>query len=220
LETRRDKLVKLQELMDLEDGTLYTDTFEYENSLYEKAIKLKSLAARIGRCKLCPGLNVKRFTESAPGWGNPCSPILFVGQSLHEPGVCSGLPFIKGCGYCIDAALRLSGLLRKDVFLTNVVHCHPEKNRTSTAKEKKNCRKYLIQELQIIKPKLIVAMGNDAKEAITDILRTTFVGDFPKVLVDAKILRVKHPAAFMYGSPEERQDWIVKLSLEMDKCLT
>lgn len=211
MNTRKDKLVALKAFADLETGKLHTDLFTYENDLYRKAVQMKSLAAKIRRCKKCPGLNVKRFTENCPGWGNLNADIFFVGQSLHEPGVSSDIPFILGCGYSIDAALRLSGLLRKDVFMSNVVHCHPEKNRGSTAEEKEDCLDFLDKELWIVCPRLVVALGNDAKEAV-DSLRETF----PK---SVKVLKIKHPASFMYSAPEERIDWIVKLSLEMDKVL-
>jgi len=211
--SRKDKLVALKQFADLETGKIYIDQFDYERTLYEKAIKMKSLAAKIKKCKKCPGLNVKRFTENCPGWGNLNSLIFFIGQSLHEPGVSSGIPFTLGSGYCIDAALRLSGLLRKDVFMSNVVHCHPERNRASMTEEKKNCFKFLWNEIQIVQPSLVVALGNDAKETVNDLLMSYSYNPPPKVI------RIKHPASFAYSAPEERIDWIVKLSLEMDKCL-
>lgn len=123
----------------------------------------------------------------------------------------SDLPFILASGYCIDAALRLSGLLRKDVFLSNVVHCHPAGNRGSLDEERKKCLPFLVEELRIVKPKLVVALGNDAKQALDD-METMFLIDY-----NIKFLKVKHPASFMYGSPEQRIDWIVKLSLEIDR---
>lgn len=211
MNSRKDKLVALKEFVDLETGKVDREAFVYENTLYEKSVKMKSLAGRISRCKKCPGLNIKRFTESTPGWGNVNSPIFFIGQSLHEPGVSSGIPFVLGCGYCIDAALRLSGLLRKDIFMTNVVHCHPEKNRSSTVEEKNSCLEYLAKEIEIVKPRMIIALGNDAKEAIAEftILKKE----------DRKVIKIKHPASFMYSTPEERIDWIVKLSLEIDKVV-
>lgn len=218
MSSRRDKLVALREFVDLETGKVLTDSFTYENTLYKKAVKMKTLAAKIRRCRKCPGLNVKRFTEACPGWGNLNSSIFFVGQSLHKPGVSSGLPFILGSGYCIDAALRLSGLLRKDVFFSNVVHCHPEGNRTSTQQEKDNCLGFLIEELEIVQPRMIVALGNDAKSFVNN-----FIIGYRKLITEAedtvKVLKIKHPASFMYSAPEERIDWIVKLSLEMDRCL-
>ena len=209
--TRAEKLVALQTFMNLETGQLDEAAFPLENALYAKSILKKSLDRRIRTCKLCPGLNIKKFTESAAGYGDLNAGIFFIGQSLHSPGVTSGVPFIKGSGYCLDAALHLSGLTRKDVFVSNTIHCHPENNRASELSEKKNCEWYLWQEVFIVQPKLIVALGNDAHWA---------VGRLPSLhIANTKVIKVRHPASFAYGAPEERAGWIIKLSLALDKVL-
>ncbi len=211
--SKRDKLVHLKSFCNLETGELDYSYFEYENTLYTKAVRMKALAARITKCKRCEGLNIKRFTESTPGWGNLNASIFFVGQSLHEPGVSSGLPFIKGSGYSIDAALRLSGLLRKDVFFSNVIHCHPPSNRETTPEEKNNCLPFLAKELAIVEPTLLIALGNDAKQMIQRMHNE----GIPTCA--SKFIAMKHPATFMYSAPELRVGWIIKLSMEIDKCL-
>jgi len=206
--TRKDKLVLLQKYLNLESGEVDKEAFSWENDLYEKAIRKKSLDRRIRGCSLCEGLNIKRLTEGCPGWGDLNAKVFFIGQSLHKPGIVSDLPFILGSGYILDAALRLSGLLRRDVFITNAIHCHPAGNRGSLEDEKKNCLRFLHEELDIVWPELVVALGNDAKWAVERLSRE---------LSDFKVIKVKHPASFMYGAPEQRKDWILKLSLEIDK---
>ena len=209
--TRAEKLVALREFADLQTGELNTDAFVYENLLYDRSVALRRLNRKIARCDLCDGLNVKRFTDSAPAWGDPCSPFFFIGQSLHKPGILSGLPFIKGSGYLLDAALRLSGLQRKDVFITNVVHCHPPGNRASEQDEKLNCLAFLKEEITIVQPELIVALGNDAKWAVEALAALGFTTGANRCLC------VKHPASFMYAAPERRIEWVLKLSKEIDK---
>lgn len=211
MKTRKDKLIHLEDFLNLETGEIDKDKFEYENTLYEKSVQMKSLNSKIRRCSLCEGMNIKRYTECVPGWGDLNSPVFFIGQSLHKPGVVSDLPFILGCGYILDAALRLSGLLRKDVFISNVLHGHPVSNRASMEEEKKNCLFYLERELEIVRPKLLVALGNDAKWAVEEMAMSGLSTGVNKVYC------IKHPASFMYGSPELRIDWIIKLSLEIDK---
>lgn len=206
MSSRSEKLVALREFANLETGQLNESAFVYENDLFDKACKMKSLNRRIKACELCDGLNVKRYTDNTVGWGDLNARVFFIGQSLHKLGIQSDLPFIKGSGYLLDAALRLSGLLRKDVFISNVVHCHPPGNRASTDAEKKNCITFLRAELKIIKPKLIVALGNDAHWAVN--------------LMGRKALRIKHPASFMYSAPESRIEWVLKLSKEIDKVYT
>lgn len=211
--TRKDKFVALKEFANLETGRLDVSKLDYEYTLYKKSVRYKPLCSKIRKCTRCPGMNLKKITESACGWGNVCSPVFFIGQSLHEPGVESGIPFITGSGNCLDVALRLSGLTRRDVFITNVVHCHPPENRASMFQEKSNCFRFLVDELRIVQPRLIVAMGNDAKEAVHKVREMELFEQ------KVKYYNVKHPASFMYSSPEDRPEWVVKLSLEIDKCL-
>lgn len=206
-ESRADKLVKLAEFMDLENGQLDESQFQNEAMLLDKGTQMKVLASKIRKCTKCPGMNVKRLTECTPGWGNLNAQVMFVGQSLHMPGMVSAVPFVGGSGLLIIAALRLSNLNRQDCFWTNAVHCHPENNRTSTEKEKKNCLPFLKKELEIVKPKLVVALGNDAKEGIDEM----------RVLEKWKVLKLKHPAAILRnGVPEQVSDWVVKLSMAID----
>jgi len=209
MSTRPEKLTSLRDFVNLETGEVYQDKFIWENNLYEKALRKKSLDKSISECSKCPQMNIPRYSGSCPGWGNLNSPCFFIGQSLHQPGMMSGLPFILGCGYMLDAALRLSGMKRHEVFLSNVVHCHPPRNRPSTMKEKKNCLSFLKQELNIVQPKMVVALGNDAVWA------TMRLG--MKSSKNQRIIKVKHPASFMYSAPEQRIEWIIKLSTEIDK---
>ena len=211
MKTRKDKLVILEDFLDLETGEIDKASFEYENTLYDKAVQMKSLNNKIRKCSLCPGMNIKRYTECCPGWGNLNSKVFFIGQSLHTPGIMSDIPFILGCGYVLDASLRLSGLLRKDVFISNTVHGHPPGNRASTDEEKTNCLRHLMTEIEIVKPELLVALGNDAQWTIKEMAMTGFCTGVNKVYC------IKHPASFMYASSELRIDWIIKLSLEIDK---
>lgn len=206
---RSNKLSQLSEFCSLETGKMADDWAVEEDLLYEKALSYKPLCKMIRKCQRCPGLNITRITEACPGWGNLNARVMFIGQSLHDLGVVTDLPFIKGSGYMIDAALHLSGLRRWNCFFTNVLHCHPEGNRPSTPKERKNCLPFLIKEVDIVQPKMIVALGNDAKESLKHL----------RVDKKMKIKCMVHPASLIYSAPEKRPDWIVKLSLEIDKCL-
>ena len=200
---RKDKLIALRKMVNLETGEICEESFGYENALYNKGCAMKSLNAQIKKCQLCEGMNIPRLTENCPGWGDLNAKVFFIGQSLHKYGIHSDLPFILGSGYLLDAALRLSGLLRKDVFISNVVHCHPPKNRASTTEEKENCLSFLEREIDIVEPELIVALGNDAHWAV--------------IQFGIKALCIKHPASFLHSAPEDSIDWILKLSKEIDK---
>ena len=208
-EGRAKKLVRLSAYMNLETGTLYDEeNFQDEFTLMDKGTQMKVIASRIRACKKCPGLNKKRLTEAIPGAGNLNADIFFLGQSLHGPGMVSEIPFVGGSGLLIIAALKLSRLERHDCYWTNIVHCHPENNRPSTEREKKNCLVYVQKELDIVKPKLLVLLGRDAKEAAIEVPEGT------------KVHKVKHPSAILRdGVPESISDFVVKLSLAIDGAI-
>jgi len=123
----------------------------------------------------------------------------------------SQIPFILGSGLMIDAALRLSGIKRGDCFWTNVVHCHPERNRTSTDEEKENCWGYLAEEIGIVQSRIVVALGKAAEQGVKRYMSEREYG--------WKYLKYSHPASLIYSAPEARPNWIVKMSLDIDKIL-
>lgn len=123
---------------------------------------LARLASLIRSCRSCPGMNVPGLTESSPAYGDPSSPIVFVGQSLCHACMASQIPFTGGSGRLLDAALEKAGVTKQLVFTTNVVHCHPPRNRPSHPHEIANCSPFLAAELAFVEPKLVVGLGRDA----------------------------------------------------------
>ena len=208
---RSEKLTRLSEFVDLETGDFKSDVFDELELLYTKGRRFHKLAQVIRKCHECPGMNVCRVTEACPGWGNLNADVMIVGQSLHEPGMYSQVPFILGSGLLVDAALSLSGINRQDCFWTNAVLCHPERNRASTEEEKRNCLGYLFTILDIVKPKVVVALGKDAKESVDRCVE--------EIGCEWKYLRYVHPASLIYSAPEAKPNWIVKMSLDLDKIL-
>jgi len=208
---RSDKLEHLSKFCNLETGELDMNEFADLELLYQKGRRFHKLSQRISRCHLCERMNIGRVTEACSGWGNLNADVMFVGQSLHEPGMYSQIPFILGSGLMIDAALRLSGIDRHDCFWTNVVLCHPERNRASTDEEKENCWSYLAEEIDIVQPRVVVALGRDAEQGVKKYMETREYG--------FKYLKYQHPASLIYSSPEARPNWVVKLSLDLDKIL-
>lgn len=135
------------------------------------------LADRIRTCTKCAGMNVKGKTQAAPGWGNLGSPVVIVGQSLCGPCMAAQEPFVGGSGDLLEAAFDLADVRKRDLYITNVVHCHPEGNVKSLREWKTNCTPYLGEELRLVRPKLIVGLGGDAKVAVR-----SFYPDGPELL--------------------------------------
>src|SRR5688500_13022092 len=99
------------------------------------AMAARQIATEVRQCTKCPGLNLSGVTEAAPAFGNPESPIVFVGQSLCRPCMRTQVPFTGGSGRFLDVAFAAAGVQKSDVFITNVVHCHPPDNRPSRSEE-------------------------------------------------------------------------------------
>ncbi len=175
-----------------------------------------ALAAAVAACRRCPGLNVEGVTGSAPGYGCETSPVMVVGQSLCK--LCMEYPpepFRGGSEWLITRALAAAGLVKSDVFVTNVVHCHPPDDRASEQHEKDNCRRFLRRELALVRPSLIVALGDDAHTATRDECRRALVIEWrryapPPLLTNDSpvVLGLPHPSHVKFWPASEREQWI------------
>lgn len=179
------------------------------------------LAARIKACHKCDGMNIPGETQSSPGYGSLQSPVVVVGQSLCGPCMAKQEPFYGGSGRFLKEALRRARRTKNQIYTTNVVHCHPPGNRPSVPQEIEKCKPYLRQELAIVRPRLIVGFGDDAK----DVLQTMFSGtpplEWPLLTVRGlppaisgrpALLFPAHPGSFRWipaeDRPEVEDEWV------------
>ena len=209
MKSRKQKLVKLSKLYNLETGKRNKDAFHAVDLLFEKAVKKKALDLEIVNCDKCEGLNIRCMTEAAIGCGNLNATIMLVGQSLCTQCMNTGMPFTRGSGYLIDSSLSLADLSRKDVFITNLVHCHPLHNRASEDHEIRNCAEYLLREIRIVRPELVITLGADARESFARLTRNK--------KLKYKVHNVKHPAYFLHAGFEGAVEWMISLATIMEK---
>ena len=158
-----------------------------------------ALAKAIKECHRCEGLNIEGETEAAPGFGNLSAKIMVVGQSLCSRCMETQVPFSGGSGRLLDLALEQSNLRKTDIFVTNVVHCHTKGNRKSFPHEIANCRGYLMKEIEMVKPRAIIALGKDAV--------SSFLG--PEAWPSEVGKRVVQPSYVVY--PNYHPSYIMKL---------
>jgi len=136
-----------------------------------------------------------------PGEG-PTSPgtFVFVGEAPGREENEQGRPFVGGAGRVLNWLLQQAGLPRREVYITNVVKCRPPNNRVPTMEEIGNCLPYLIEELQTIHPKTIVALGETAALVLTHrdmAWRGNLVDCVLPNLEHLKVLVSYHPAYVM-----------------------
>ncbi len=178
----------------------------------DRELKFGRLNKRIKECHRCKDLNKKGVTENAPGYGNVKSGVVIIGQSLCTQCMETQIPFTGGSGRILDEVFKEAGIKKKDIFITNLVHCHPPNNRPSTKEEIKKCMHYLLLEIDLIRPKLIITLGTDARNAITHMTvpwRELGMTSIKGWLYN--VYSVYHPA-YYYRSGTDTKEYIIDLA--------
>src|SRR3989338_385483 len=151
----------------------------------------------------------KTATQAVPGVGNPDADIIFIGEAPGRSEDKLGIPFVGAAGKFLDEMLELINLKRSEIYITNIVKYRPPNNRDPLPEEKSSCREWLLGELKIISPKLIIFLGRHAMNNFFPDLQIS--GAHGKLLIKKfKNMPTKyffplyHPAAALYdGSMRE-----------------
>jgi uracil-DNA glycosylase len=126
--------------------------------------KLAEIARTVARCTRC-GLHPLR-KKVVPGQGNPNARIVFVGEAPGESEDEQGLAFVGKAGKLLTNIIEAMGLSRDDVYICNILKCRPPGNRDPQSEEIVACIDYLYQQLDIIQPEIIVALGAHAARTL------------------------------------------------------
>lgn len=127
---------------------------------------LESIAATVQACRRCP--LYATATQGVPGEGNPHAELVVVGEA---PGVnedASGRPFVGQAGQLLTRILAAINLAREDVFICNVLKHRPPGNRNPQPDEIVACSPYLVRQLELVRPKVILALGAFAAQTLLD----------------------------------------------------
>ena len=143
-----------------------------ESSQGDKAARWAELRDRVIVCEKCPHLARSR-TQVVFGVGNIDAELMFVGEAPGEDEDLQGEPFVGKAGQLLTKIIETMGFKRSDVYIGNVLKCRPDMpegasgNRKPKPAEMQTCLPYLIEQIEIIKPKLLVALGATAMEGLT-----------------------------------------------------
>ncbi|MBR9689981.1 MAG: uracil-DNA glycosylase [Candidatus Altiarchaeota archaeon] len=158
----------------------------------------------IRSCDKCP-LSKER-TQAVPGDGNPKSRVVFIGEAPGFWEDKEGIPFVGRGGKLLTKKLESIGILRKDVFITNIAKCRPPDNRRPTKEEVALCTPYLNAQLETLAPEIIVPLGATSGEFIFKKYGLTWTGMLKEngvekrintIFGEVKIIPVIHPAAVL-----------------------
>jgi len=140
-------------------------------STANKADALAIVNERVSACVKCPNLANSR-TQTVFGVGNSDADLMFVGEAPGADEDSQGEPFVGRAGQLLTKIIRAMGFAREEVYIANVLKCRPDTpessygNRPPTPLEMQTCRPYLIEQIDIIRPKVIVALGAVAVEGL------------------------------------------------------
>jgi DNA polymerase len=171
----------------------------------DAAVRLKTLAEEVSGCTRCVLHRERKQTVFARGNGS--SGVCFIGEGPGADEDEQGLPFVGKAGQLLDRMIQAMGFDREEVYVCNIVKCRPPKNRKPEADEMAACRPYIVEQIALIQPKVIVCMGATAVEGLLGIgggitrMRGTWR------LYDGRIavMPTFHPA-YLLRTPEAKRD--------------
>jgi uracil-DNA glycosylase len=172
----------------------------------EKAGALEKLVKKIGDCKRC-GLCDGR-TNLVFGTGSPNADLMFIGEGPGRDEDAQGLPFVGRSGKLLTDIIKAMGLTRDDVYIANIVKCRPPKNRNPQPDEVKTCIPFLINQAEIIAPKVIVCLGSVATQNLlgTEEKISKMRGKFTE-WSDIPVMPTYHPAFLLRNSNMKKPVW-------------
>ena len=164
--------------------------------------KLTALHNKILQDTVCPEL-AAQATQLVMGDGNPDADIVLIGEAPGKKEDEQGVPFVGAAGKFLNEMLASAGMNREDVYITNIVKYRPPNNRDPSPEEKKAFWPYLLKQLQIIEPKIVVTLGRHSMEYFLPGQYISKIHGQPKriQLGDHEIVIVPlyHPAAALYN---------------------
>ena len=166
-----------------------------------------ALAARVKSCTKCSELALCR-KNVVFGVGDIHAELMFVGEAPGADEDEQGEPFVGRAGQLLTKIIEAMGYRRKDVYIANVLKCRPPQNRTPLPDEMNNCRPYLLEQIDAIKPKVIVALGATAVRALLDVqLGITKMRGNWYTFHNTPIMPTFHPAYLLRNPPAKREVW-------------
>jgi DNA polymerase len=166
----------------------------------------QALQAEVQNCGLCGLCNTR--TQTVFGTGNQQAEWMIIGEAPGEQEDKQGQPFVGAAGQLLTEMLRAIGLEREQVFIANVLKCRPPSNRDPHADEIKHCKSYWQRQIQLVQPKIILAVGRIAAQTLLETDDTVAkmrnkVHHYDKT----PMVVIYHPAYLLRSLSEKRKAW-------------
>jgi DNA polymerase len=202
-----------------EENIFETLTPKPEQGTSDPVTALKLIREDLGDCTRCK-LHQQGRKQIVFGVGNPRADLMFVGEGPGADEDAQGEPFVGRAGQLLNNMIKAMGLRREDVYIANVVKCRPPGNRTPERDECDTCSPFLMRQIGVIKPKVIVALGAVAAKNLLAInapmaeLRGRFYDFMPSGARNsdppwhgAKLAVTYHPAFLLRDPRQKGEAW-------------
>ncbi len=172
------------------------------------ASDLAALEQQARACTQCRALANQR-TNVVFGVGNPHAELMFIGEAPGRDEDLKGEPFVGRAGQLLTKIIQAMGFARHEVYIANVLKCRPPDNRQPEPDETANCRPYLLRQIEIIRPKVLVALGATAMKALLDVqLGITKMRGNWYTFHGTPLMPTFHPAYLLRNPKAKREVWL------------
>jgi len=168
---------------------------------------LDTIRADIGDCTRCK-LHTLGRQRIVFGSGNPRAELMFVGEAPGADEDEQGLPFVGKAGQLLTKIIEAIEMKREDVYIANVIKCRPPANRNPELDEVATCEPFLFRQIDLIKPRVIVALGTHAAHTLlkTDVPISRIRGKQHEYR-GAILIPTFHPAYLLRSPDRKREVW-------------
>ena len=184
----------------------------------DKQAALQALRTETGDCTRCPLAYAGRHTIVFAD-GDPNARLMFIGEGPGADEDASGLPFVGKAGQLLNNMIGAMGLTRESVYIANIVMCRPPKNRVPEPVEANTCSQFLLRQIDIVQPKVIVALGATAATYVLGVKQAlgTLRGQWHDVR-GAKCAVTYHPAFLLRDPRQKGEAWkdLQRVMVELD----
>lgn len=178
-----------------------------ESKISDPAQALRLIREDIGDCTRCP-LHKQGRKQIVFGVGNPRAELMFIGEAPGADEDQQGEPFVGRAGQLLNNMIKAMGIRREDVYIANIIKCRPPGNRTPERDECETCSPFLMRQIAVVQPKVIVALGAVAAKTLLAInasmmeLRGRWY-DFR----GTKLAVTYHPAFLLRDPRQKKEAW-------------
>lgn len=177
-----------------------------EREVMDKISILNRAQERVSKCQKCRLCETR--TNTVFGVGNPNARLLFVGEGPGAEEDKQGIPFVGRAGQLLDKMIAAMNMSREEIYICNVVKCRPPGNRDPEADEIAACEPFLTEQLQVIKPEIMVGLGRYACQTLLNTKEpiAKIRGRWHEYN-GVKFMPTFHPAYLLRNPPAKKEAW-------------